>query len=140
MTVEVERKVVVAASVDEVWRKVGDFGSIRAWHPAVATCDVERNGQQIYRHLRTHDGAEILEREIAAHDDEADHSYAYEIVSSPLPVSNYQAVFRVLPDDAGARVEWSSHFEAKGATEHEAALAIAAIYEAGLDAIAKQFA
>jgi len=140
MTVEVHRKVVVPASVDEVWRQVGDFGAIRSWHPAIATCDVERNGPQVYRHLRTHDGSEFLEREIAEHDEVADRSYSYEIVSSPLPVSNYQSVFRVVPDDAGARVEWSSHFEADGATEHEAAQAVAGVYEAGLDSIKQRFA
>jgi len=140
MTVEVERKVVVPAPVEEVWREVGDFGAIRSWHPAIATCDVERNGPAIYRHLRTHDGGEFLEREIAEHDEVTDHSYAYEIVSSPLPVSNYQSVFRVLPHDDGTRVEWSSHFEAEGVSEHEAARAVAAVYEAGLENIKKQFA
>jgi uncharacterized protein YndB with AHSA1/START domain len=140
MTVEVERKVVVPASVEEVWRRVGDFGAIKSWHPAIATCDVERNGPQIFRHLRTHDGGEFLEREIAEHDDETDHSYAYEIVWSPLPVSNYQSVFRVVPHEEGARVEWSSHFEADGTTEHEAALVVAGVYEAGLESIRRQFA
>jgi carbon monoxide dehydrogenase subunit G len=139
MTVEVHRKVVVLAPVEEVWRQVGDFGAINGWHPAIATCDVERNGPAIYRHLRTHDGGEFLEREVAEHNEETDHSYAYEIVSSPLPVSNYQSVFRVVPDDAGARVEWSSHFEADGATEQEAARVVAGIYEAGLENIKQQF-
>jgi uncharacterized protein YndB with AHSA1/START domain len=140
MTVEVHRKVVVPASVEEVWRRVGDFGAIKQWHPAIAICDVERNGPQIYRHLRTHDGGEFLEREVAEHDEGTEHSYAYEIVSSPLPVRNYQAVFRVVPDAAGARVEWSSHFEADGASEHDAAAAVAGVYEAGLDSIQQQFA
>lgn len=140
MTVEVERKVVVTAAVEDVWKAVGDFGALASWHPAVATCDVERNGPVVYRHLRTHDGGEFLEREVAEHDEPEDHSYTYEIVSSPLPVSNYRSVFRVLPEGEGARVEWSSHFEAEGVAPQEAAKAVAGIYEAGLENLKKQFA
>lgn len=140
MTVEVERKVVVPASVEDVWQAVGDFGALASWHPAVATCDVERNGTIVYRHLRTVDGGEFLEREVAEHDEPTDHSYAYEIVSSPLPVSSYRSVFRVLPESDGARVVWSSEFEAQGVSTKEAAQAVAGIYEAGLASIKKQFA
>ena len=140
MSVEVERKISVPASVEDVWRKIGDFGALAAWHPAVETCDVERNGPVVYRHLRTIDGGEFLEREVAEHDEATDHSYTYEIVSSPLPVSNYRSVFRVLPDDGGARVVWYSEFEAAGVAPNEAAAIVAGIYEAGLQGIKQQFA
>ncbi len=140
MTVEVERKVVVPAAVETVWRAIGDFGAMAAWHPAIATCDVERNGTVVYRHLRTHDGGEFLEREVAEHDDAHDHSYSYEIVSSPLPVSNYRSVLRVLREEDGTKVVWSSEFEAEGVTTHEAARAVAGVYEAGLANIKQRFA
>jgi hypothetical protein len=140
MSVEVERKVVVPAAVEDVWKAVGDFGAVAAWHPAIATCDVERNGPVVFRHLRTHDGGEFLEREVAEHDEPTDHSYAYEIVSSPLPVSNYRSVFRVLPADGGAKIVWSSEFEADGVSPQEAARIVAGIYEAGLESLKAKFA
>ncbi len=140
MSVEVERKIVVAARVEDVWKAVGDFGALADWHPGIATCDVERNGPSVYRHLRAHDGGEFLEREVAEHDEAEDHSYAYEIVSSPLPVSNYRSVFRVVPDDGGAKIVWSGEFEAHGVAPQDAAHAVADIYEAGLANLKKQFA
>lgn len=138
MTVEVERKVVVDANPEDVWAAIGDFGAIADWHPAIATCDVERNGRIVHRHLRTVDGGEILERE--TQEDDVAHSYGYEILSSPLPVSSYRSVFRVLPEGHGSRIEWSSEFEAEGVTPQEAAAVIAGIYEAGLEAIKAKFA
>ncbi|MEO1090397.1 MAG: SRPBCC family protein [Pseudomonadota bacterium] len=139
MSVEVERKVRVPASVETVWQAIGDFGALADWHPGVATCDVERNGALVHRHLRTVDGGEILEREVGEHAE--DHSYTYEILSSPLPVSQYRAILRVLPDGNGAKIIWSSEFEAAaGTTPQDAAHVVAGIYDAGLDALAKRFA
>ncbi|TVQ29902.1 MAG: SRPBCC family protein [Geminicoccaceae bacterium] len=138
MTVEVERKQTVRATPEEVWAVVGDFGALADWHPAVAVCDVERHGEIVHRHIRTVDGAEMLEREIGDHPD--DHSYTYEILSSPLPVRQYRSIFRVVPDDEGAKVIWSSTFEAEGVPLEEAAMAITAIYDAGLRSIAERFA
>lgn len=138
MAVEVERKIVINATPDDVWAVIGDFGAISDWHPAVATCDVERNGSLVHRHLRLEGGGEILERE--TQEDQAAHSYGYEIVSSPLPVSSYRSVFRVFPDGTGSRIEWSGEFEAEGVTPNEAAEVIAGIYEAGLNSIAARFA
>ncbi len=138
MSVEVERKLTVRATPAEVWAVMGDFGALADWHPDVATCDVERHGDVVHRHIRTVDGAELLERELGDHPD--DHSYTYEILSSPLPVRDYRAILRVVPAPEGAKILWSSSFEPEGTSIEEAARTIAAIYDAGLDAIAKRFA
>ncbi len=138
MTVEVERKQTVPATPEQVWAVVGDFGALADWHPGVATCDVERHGEVIHRHIRTVDGGEILERELGDHPD--DHSYTYEILSSPLPVRDYRAIFRVVAAPEGSKVIWSSTFEPADVSVEEAAAAIAAIYDAGLASIAQRFA
>ncbi|MFW5679286.1 MAG: SRPBCC family protein [Pseudomonadota bacterium] len=138
MTVEVERKLNVSATPEEVWAVVGDFGALADWHPMVATCDVERHGEVVHRHIRTVDGGELLEREIGDHPD--DHSYTYEILSSPLPVRQYRAIFRVLPDNGGSKVIWSSTFEPADVPIDEAAMAVTAIFDAGLRSIAERFA
>jgi hypothetical protein len=138
MTIEVERKQKVNASPDEVWAVVGDFGALAAWHPGVAICDVERHGDVVHRHIRTVDGGEILERESGDHPET--HSYTYEILSSPLPVRDYRAIFRVLPAAEGSTVVWCSTFEPVDVPAAEAAAVIAGIYESGLAAIAQRFA
>ena len=138
MSVEVERKQTVRAKPEEVWAVVGDFGALADWHPEVATCDVERHGEVIHRHIRTVDGAERLERELGDHP--ADYSYTYEILSSPLPVRDHRAIFRVVAAPEGSTVIWSSTFEPADASVEEAAKLITAIYEAGLESIAKRFA
>lgn len=138
MTVEVERKQTVRATPDEVWAVVGDFGALSEWHPAVAVCDVERYGSVVHRHIRTVDGDEFLEREVGEHPEE--HSYTYEILSSPLPVRQYRAVFRVVPAPEGATVVWCSSFEPAEASTEKAVQMVSSIYDLGLASIAKRFA
>lgn len=73
----------VPAPLAEVWRTVGDFTGLAAWHPAIAACTAEHGGRR--RRVTLVDGSEIVE-ELVARDD-AGASYTYTIVDSgPLPV------------------------------------------------------
>lgn len=115
------------ANADEVWSVIGDFHRLADWHPALEkqTADGE------VRNLHVQGGGTIVERLIGTDE----RSYAYEIVSGPLPVENYRSVLAVAPAEGGSVVIWTSTFEP---TADDAATAIAGIYEAGLAALSER--
>jgi hypothetical protein len=133
MQVTVKRSAQLAADAASVWRRIGDFARLDAWHPAVAACVLEPGGGAPVRKLTTVDGAVLRERLIAA--SQADMTYSYSILDGPLPVADYQATLSVAPAGGGSVVVWTSTFRARGATDEAAAGVIGGIYEAGLKAL-----
>jgi hypothetical protein len=108
------------------------------WHPLVAKCDIETEGNTTLRRLHLTGGGTILEKLEKSEED--GQSYSYSIVESPLPVKNYNATIKVSEaEGGGCSIEWSSDFEAQGAPENDAAKAIEGIYQAGFDNLRKMF-
>jgi carbon monoxide dehydrogenase subunit G len=133
--VEVSKSITVNASVEEVWKKVGDFCAIQEWHPAIKECKAYDDHGTFYRTLTLEDGATISEK----HAGEEANSYTYFIKKSPLPVKAYKANFSA-KDDAGKTViTWDARFKSKGASDEEAKATIEGIYDAGLSSIADSF-
>ncbi len=121
---------------EEVWELIGGFNALPDWHPAVEKSKLENNGTM--RKLSLVGGGTIIEKLEKLDEDE--HLYTYSIVNSPLPVANYTATIRV--KDAGGgktNVEWSSEFNAEGASESDAIKVIQGIYQAGFDNLKKMF-
>src|SRR5688572_16405867 len=119
----------------QIWEQAGAFCAIKDWHPAVADCIEEKEGEVTYRTLVLQDGGKIKEKltEIG------DVSYAYEIIESPLPVENYKAKLWLEVDDEPDRsvLYWQADFDAKG-SEDDAKKLIADIFAAGLKGIKQQ--
>ncbi|MCH7942512.1 MAG: SRPBCC family protein [Proteobacteria bacterium] len=127
----------IGVSAERLWDMVGGFHSISDWHPAIEKCDIEEDGKTTLRRLTLAGGGEIVER-LEQSDDE--RSYSYSILSSPLPIDNYQSTIRVHEDEDGnAIVDWSSEFDSAGAPESEAVAIIEGIYSAGFDNLKKMF-
>ncbi len=119
---------------DTSWLKVGNFGGIGDWHPAVAKA-VLSHGNKI-RTLTLKGGGTIVERLLKW--DEKDKSYTYTIVSSPLPVKDYVSTLKVVADGTGSDIVWTGKYKAKRGTTDEAAKTIIdGIYKAGADALAQ---
>jgi uncharacterized GH25 family protein len=133
--VDVSKTVTSAAAPDAVWAKIGDFCGIATWHPAVEKCEMAEKDGATWRTLTLKGGGTIIEKQLAR--DEALMSYSYAITESPLPVANYQSTLSVTKDGAGSTLIWIGKFDAKGATDDEAAKVISGIYEAGLAELAK---
>lgn len=135
--IEVERTRAIAAPPERVWAVIGPFCGIAEWHPGVAACaETEADGVR-GRVLTLGDGGIITERLEAL--DEAGMRYSYAVLDAPLPVVNYRATLAVMPAGEGARVVWTSEFDAaEGTSEADAAGLIAGIYQAGLDGIEAQ--
>ena len=123
----------VAAPAVETWARIGPFCSIETWHPAIGKC-TEVDG---VRTLTTKDGKGTFVEKQTARDDKA-MTYTYEIEQSPLPVTKYVSTFKVTPRGKDkANVEWLSTYTPAEGKDTEAATAIGAIYQAGLDNIRK---
>lgn len=115
------------ASTDEVWGRIGDFYAMEDWHPAIASSEAGAGAES--RVLTLQDGGQIFETRTAV----GDHSYAYRIDESPLPVSGYASKLSVGErDGGGCEVTWEADFEADGVSEDEASALIGGIFDAGL--------
>jgi polyketide cyclase/dehydrase/lipid transport protein len=114
-------------SPDALWKKVGDFCGIAAWHPAIEKCVLSADGKQ--RTLWLKGGGSILEA--LEKWDDANRSYSYIILSGPLPVANYHSTISVGADPKGSALKWTGKFDAKGAPDADAKKTMDGVYEAG---------
>lgn len=139
-TLSVSKEVVVAMTPADLWKKVGDFNAMNAWHPAIASSEIVKgNNNEVgaHRKLTLGDGAVILE-ELAARDD-AGMNLTYIILEGPLPVTDYRSTITVVAEgDSGSKLTWSSTFKAAAGIEPaKAQEVIGGVYQAGLDNLAK---
>jgi hypothetical protein len=121
--VRVYASTVIDAAPDTVWSRIRDFNALPQWHPVIADSRIE-NGQPsdrvgCIRHFHTKDGGMIRERLLALSDYE--YSCTYEILESPMGVSEYVATLKLTPITDGNRTfaEWSAEFECAPGREQE---------------------
>ena len=88
----------IAASADQVWTVVGDFGGIATWMPGIETCRVEGDDRIIEMM-----GMTITERLVAK--DDAGRTLTYAIADG-APVESHEAVITVTPTGETAHVTW----------------------------------
>jgi len=129
---EVTSSTALPVSADKVWEMIRGFGQIGDWHPAVESCTLEDGGK--VRRMKIPGGGEIVESLERHEDDEM--TFTYRIVSSPLPVANYESTVKVIPDGDGCKIQWSGSFEAVG-PEDKASKIVQGIYEGGFDGLKK---
>jgi len=136
---ELTRSVDVAATPSAVWAAIGPFCAIQDWLPPVGTC-TEDGKTPPTRTLVTKDGkATFVEKEVSRND--AQHSYAYSFVSTPIPVTNYVATIKVEPKGDGTwPVSWHGTYKPLPGKTKDANEALAGVYEAGLASIKAKFA
>lgn len=121
---------------NEIWDLVGQWNALPNWLPAVIKSESSENGT--IRVLTLAGGGTIEER--LDHTDDSRRCYTYSLMAGPLPVANYKATVAVKDQGGGAAtVEWSSDFEAHGASENEAREIIRDIYVSGLDNLKRMF-
>jgi hypothetical protein len=116
-----------SVSTDALWKKVGDFCGIAAWHPAIEKCVLSADGKQ--RTLSLKGGGTIVEA--LEKWDDANRSYTYTILSGPLPVANYHSTISVSGDPKGSALKWTGKYDTHGASDADAKKAIDGVYEAG---------
>ncbi|MDA7964421.1 SRPBCC family protein [Ruegeria sp.] len=92
------RSMIIDADINTVWSAVRAFDGVETWNPGVDLAELE-NGTPTatgtVRKLHIPDGT-IFRETLLAHSD-LDHSYTYDILECPLPVTGYVSTHRFLP-------------------------------------------
>ena len=110
----VYRSMIIDAPIDRVWQAVRAFDGVVDWNPAVSGARMETGHATAVgsiRHLDIVDGSSFRET-LLAHSD-VEHFYTYDILDSPLPVTNYVSTHRFLPITHSAQTLgiWESTFD-----------------------------
>jgi carbon monoxide dehydrogenase subunit G len=116
----------LAATPDEVWAKVGQFGSIAELFPAIESFRLEGDDRVIGMF-----GMEIRER-LVARDDET-RTLTYSVVAG-VPLDSHSATISVEPEGTGSKVTW-----AYAVTPDEMAPVFGDTYKAALAALENSF-
>ena len=125
----------LAAPAADLWKIVGDFGSLATYMDGVSSVSVEGEGVGAIRTIHLADGGSAVET-LESHDDET-MTLSYSAQDGPLPVEGYLSTMKVTAlDDERSQLEWSSTFKAKGASDADAKSTISGIYQTGFDGLA----
>ena len=135
---------VIDASADNVWARIRDFNGLPLWHPGITDSRIENAEPSdrvgCIRHFHLRDGGMIREKLLALSD--YDYSCSYEILESPMGVTNYVATLKLTPVTDGARcfAEWSAEFECAPGREPELSASIGGgVFQGGFDALKRHF-
>jgi hypothetical protein len=131
---EVREEGELGASVDEVWKVVGDFvGLVEGMG-----VPVESEGEGIGMTRKISMGpAPVIER--LEERDESAKKIVYSIVEGPLPVSGYVSTMQLSPaGDGRTKLVWSSTFEPVG-DEATATQIVSGIYTGGIAGLQGRF-
>jgi Polyketide cyclase / dehydrase and lipid transport/Domain of unknown function (DUF4331) len=130
----VAQSIEVAASPDEVWSLIGDFGA--AWHPLTARVGVMGTGIGQLRTIETLDGREIVERLEAI--DNVSRYFRYTSIAG-MPVSHYTGTLEVKPNGSGSVVDWRAQFVAHLSTDRGAKVLVSTLLNTGLESLKSRF-
>jgi mxaD protein len=132
--VEVKTSAKLNAPAARIWERVGGWGTIHEWHPAIEATAVESDAVGGHRTITLGDGATIKER--LDNMDPGSMTYAYTWIEHPMPLDEYQGTIRVADNgDGTSTMHWSSTFVPRDAPADELRESIAGIYQAGYDAL-----
>jgi mxaD protein len=127
------REIVVDRAPTTVWKLLGEFNALDIWLPPVQTSTFSGNAAKpgAIRVLDLGNRTTVTE-ELVAYSN-AERTYSYKFLESPLPVKNYIATLQVRESPGGkSLIQWHSTFDAAGVPDEEAREAILRIYDAGL--------
>ena len=125
----VSKSIELMGSPEEIWQVIGDFCDLDDWHPGIVACALTGRDGGVHRKLKLDNGAEVLEKLIAA--DPGGLNYTYSIVEAPLPIENYTATLAITRGSP-AILTWSGKFTSDDPSMEAV---FSGLYESGLDAI-----
>jgi mxaD protein len=135
----VSESVELQLSPEISWAIVGSYQSMDRWHPVASTSESTGTGKDSgdVRILTLPDGGTVIERLISYNEEQM--KFAYAIIYSPLPISNYVSEIKVEGGKKGqnSKVTWSSTFDAAGVSDAEAKKIMKGVYVAGLEHLKK---
>lgn len=142
---KVTRSAIIDAPIGRVWEVLRDFNSHDAWHPVVATSEIEGGEASdrvgCVRNFTLRDGARVREQLISLSD--RDHRFTYCILEADVPLERYVATVQLRPVTDGNRTfwHWESTFRAPKGRERELAELVGRdVYEGGMAGLRKYLA
>ena len=130
----VSESVELAATPDDVWSLIGQFGG--AWHPLNARVSLTGAGIGQLRTILTLDGQQIVERLEAV--DEAKRFLRYSNIAG-MAVSHYTSTLEVKPKGSGSVVDWRAQFLAANATDRAMKVRVSTLFKTGLESLKPRF-
>jgi hypothetical protein len=133
---EVRESGELGASIDEVWKLVGDFAGLLEAMGLTVETEGEGVGQTRTFSLG---GSQTVER--LEDIDEGAKRLSYSIVEGSLPVTGYLSTMQLADAGAGrTRLDWTGRFEAApGGGEDQAVAVVKAIYQGGIGFLQGRF-
>ena len=118
----VYRSMLIDAPIDRVWTAIRTFDGVAEWNPAVTATRMEQGrGTEVgaIRHLDIVD-ATVFRETLLAHSD-IEHFYTYDILESPLPLTDYVSTHRLIPVTASNQTLgiWESRFQCEPSVADE---------------------
>ncbi len=100
----------IAAPADKVWAVMGNFDSLKNWHPAVASSSADKGNEPgSVRTVELKGGGSLVET--LQKYDAGGMSYSYRAKDGgALPVTNYTSTISVRADGDKSKVEWRGAF------------------------------
>jgi Polyketide cyclase / dehydrase and lipid transport/Domain of unknown function (DUF4331) len=130
----VSESVELAATPDDVWSLIGQFGG--AWHPLNARVNLTGAGIGQLRSILTLDGQQIVERLEAI--DNAKRFLRYSNIAG-MGVSQYTGTLEVKPKGSGSVVDWRAQFLATNATDRAMKVKVSTSFRSGLESLKQRF-
>ena len=130
----VAESVELAATPDEVWSLIGQFGG--TWHPLTARVRLTGTGIGQLRTIQTLDGRQIVERLEAI--DDAKRFFRYTNIAG-MPVSQYTGTLEVKPKGGGSVVDWRAQFLAISAADRGVKVIVSTLFRTGLESLKPRF-
>lgn len=124
----------LAASPDQVWTVIGQFGGM--WHPLIAKVQLTGDGVGQLRTIETIDGKQIIERLETM--DNSQRLYRYTNVSG-IGAVNYTGTLDVKPKGSGSSVEWRVQYLADGQPDFIVKTIVSTLLKAGFEGLTKRF-
>ncbi|WP_458369779.1 SRPBCC family protein [Pseudomonas fluorescens] len=127
---EVRVSIAIERPIEQVWSLLGGFDWLPRWLNVIASSTLSDGGR--LRHLKTADGAIIVERLLTFDEDQKHYTYA--LLEGPSPVIDYVGRMSAKDDGQGGTVAcWSSTFLVKDADETEVTRLFEDLYREGLE-------
>src|SRR5262245_31522817 len=130
----VAESIELAATPDEVWSLIGQFGG--AWHPLTARVRLTGKGIGQLRTIQTIAGQQIVERleEI----DDAKRFFRYTNIAG-MAVAHYTGTLEVKPKGSGCVVDWRAQFLAIDKTDRAVKVIASTLFKTGLESLKSRF-
>ncbi|HEX8797447.1 MAG TPA: DUF4331 family protein [Terriglobales bacterium] len=124
----------LAASQEQVWNVIGQFGGM--WHPLIARVELIGQGVGQLRRIELKDGKQIVERLDLL--DNSNKNFTYSEISG-FGVSTYTGLLAVKPRSGGCSVEWQVQYLADGQPTFIVHTIVSTLLKTGLEALTKRF-